>query len=180
MVKRMIAVAALAVVGVGGPASAQQYPPAVNTVTVSDTTPCPGDTITVDARTFQPGAPVTVTLVSSSLVLAGTADANGVVALQVTLPTGTPVGEHTITATGQSPSGPLSLSARITIEPSCAGAAAAAAPTRPSGALPKTGDDSSLQLAKLGLALAAVGGVITAIAVKRRKAAAAAAAATAV
>jgi LPXTG-motif cell wall-anchored protein len=173
MVKRTIALAALAVVGLAGPASAQQYPPAVNTLTVSDTTPCPGDTITVEARTFQAGAPVTVTLVSSSLVVVGNADASGAVALQATVPTGTAVGEHTITATGQSPSGPLSLSARITIEPSCAGAAAAAAPSRPSGALPKTGDDSSLQLAKLGLALAAVGGVITAVAAKRRKTAAA-------
>ena len=43
----------------------------------------------------------------------------------------------------------------------------------PSGALPRTGDDASVPLAKLGLALAAIGGVITAVAAKRRKAAAA-------
>ncbi len=39
-----------------------------------------------------------------------------------------------------------------------------------SGTLPRTGDDTSIPLAKIGLGLAAVGGVITALAAKRRKA----------
>ena len=43
------------------------------------------------------------------------------------------------------------------------------------GALPRTGDDSSIPLAKVGIALAAIGGVATAVAAKRRKAAALAA-----
>jgi LPXTG-motif cell wall-anchored protein len=38
------------------------------------------------------------------------------------------------------------------------------------GTLPRTGDDSSLPLARIGLALAAVGGVATAVAAQRRKA----------
>jgi hypothetical protein len=41
------------------------------------------------------------------------------------------------------------------------------------GGLPRTGDDTSLPLARIGLALAAAGGVVTAVAAKRRKATAA-------
>jgi hypothetical protein len=49
---------------------------------------------------------------------------------------------------------------------------AAGAPTGGgAGALPRTGQDSSLPLARVGLGLAAIGGVLTAVAAKRRKAA---------
>jgi hypothetical protein len=46
---------------------------------------------------------------------------------------------------------------------------AAGAPTGGgAGALPRTGQDSSLPLARVGLGLAAIGGVLTAVAAKRR------------
>ena len=41
---------------------AQQYPPAQNSLTVSDTTPTPGQTIDITAQTFVSGSTVTLTL----------------------------------------------------------------------------------------------------------------------
>jgi LPXTG-motif cell wall-anchored protein len=172
MIKGLIAAAALAVVAFAAPAGAQQYPPAVNFLTVSDTTPTPGQTITITGQTFAAGSSVTVTLFSDPVVLASsTADASGRIALQATIPTDTPLGAHTLTADGTAPDGtPLSLSASITVVP--ADGTGAGGSGSGSSNLPTTGDDSSIPLAKLGLALAAVGGLITAIAAKRRKAAA--------
>src|SRR5687768_7149333 len=51
MVKRLFVATAVAVVLMAAPAAAQQYPPAVNSLTVSDTTPTPGQTITAQGRT---------------------------------------------------------------------------------------------------------------------------------
>ncbi len=83
MVKRLIALGVLAVLAMAAPAAAQQYPPAVNSLTVSDTTPCPGQTITIEGRTFAPGSTATVVLTSGPVTLgSATADAAGVIALQ--------------------------------------------------------------------------------------------------
>jgi LPXTG-motif cell wall-anchored protein len=163
----------MAVVLMAAPAAAQQYPPNVNSLTVSDTTPTPGQTIGIEGRTFAAGAGVTVTMSSDAPVTLGTAtaDAVGIAALQATIPADTKLGAHTITAVGQAPDGTeLSLSVSINVVADGSGTGAA-----PSGSLPRTGDDSSIPLAKLGLALAALGGIATAVASKRRKAAAAAA-----
>jgi LPXTG-motif cell wall-anchored protein len=171
MVRRLIAVASMAVVAMAAPAAAQQYPPAVNSLACSDTTPTPGQTISVEAMTFAGGAEVTFRLAPDDVVIAtATADAGGVVTTSATIPANTSLGEHTLTASGGAPDGSkLSLTCALTVV-----AADGADDDEPSGALPRTGDDSSIPLAKLGLALAAIGGVITAVAAKRRKAAAAA------
>ncbi len=170
MIKGLIAATALAVVAFAAPAGAQQYPPAVNFLTISDTTPTPGQTVTITAGTFASGSSVTVTLFSDPVVLASsTADASGRIALQATIPTNTPLGAHTVTVDGTAPDGtPLSLSASIQVVP--AEGAAGGGSGSGSSNLPRTGDDTSIPLAKVGLALAAVGGLITAIAAKRRKA----------
>ncbi len=169
MVKRLIAATALAVVLMAAPAAAQQYPPAVNSLTVSDTTPTPGQTVGIEARTFASGATGTITLASVPVVIAtGAADADGVVALQATIPADTTLGAHTITAAGEAPDGSeLSLSVSINV---VAADGTGGGDGGGSGALPRTGDDSSIPLAKLGVALAALGGVVTAVAAKRRKA----------
>jgi LPXTG-motif cell wall-anchored protein len=165
MVRRLIAVASMAVVAMAAPAAAQQYPPAVNSLACSDTTPTAGQTISVEAMTFAGGAAVSFTLAPDNVVIASaTADAGGVVTTEVTIPAGTPPGEHTLTASGGAPDG-------STLRLTCALTVVGADGVEPSGALPRTGDDSSLPLAKLGLVLAAIGGVITAVAAKRRKAA---------
>ncbi|HET6950834.1 MAG TPA: hypothetical protein VFI47_10690 [Acidimicrobiales bacterium] len=177
MVKRLLVCAALSVVALAAPASAQQYPPAINSLTVSDTTPTPGQTIDIEARTFRTGGSVDIVLTSDPVTLAsGAADAAGVVALQGTIPTDTPLGAHTITASGPAPDGSsLTLSLSINVV-SADGAGGATAPARAaSGSLPRTGQDSTLPLARIGLGLAAAGGILTAVAAKRRKAAHAAA-----
>jgi 5'-nucleotidase len=171
MVKRLIACAALGVVALAAPAAAQQYPPAINSLTVSDTTPTPGQTITIEARTCEPGSTVTFSLSSVPVTLASAiADGAGVATVQATIPTDTPLGAHTITATCPAPDGStLTVSLAITVVPAAGAATGSGSGT---GALPRTGQDSSLPLARIGLGLAAIGGVLTAVAAKRRKSAA--------
>jgi hypothetical protein len=172
MVKRMVVAAALALGLLAAPAAAQQYPPAQNGLTVSDTTPTPGQTIDITVQTCAPGSSVMVTLDSDQVALGTpTADSSGVARLSATIPANTSLGAHTIIAvcTGADDA-PLRLTAAINVV-SAGGAGSGAG----GGGLPRTGDDSSLPLARIGLALLAAGGVVTAIAAKRRKAAAAAA-----
>jgi hypothetical protein len=170
MVKRMVVAAAVALGLLAAPAAAQQYPPAQNSLTVSDTTPTPGQTIDITARTFVAGSTVTVTLNSEPVLLGSpTSDPSGVARLSATIPASTPLGAHTIVAQGTASDGtPLTLTASINV------VAAGGSGSGTGGGLPRTGDDTSLPLARIGLALAAAGGVITAVAAKRRKAVAAA------
>jgi LPXTG-motif cell wall-anchored protein len=174
MLKRTITAAALAaglaVVLTAAPAAAQQYPPAVNSLTCDDTTPDAGQTISCTAQTFAAGATVTFTLGSEPVVVgSGAAGQNGVVTTDVTIPADTPAGPHTLTASGAAPDGStLTLTLALTV----GGDGQGAGDDDQGGNLPNTGDDSSIPLAKLGLGLAALGGIITALAAKRRKAAA--------
>ena len=167
MVKRLIALGALAVLAMAAPAAAQQYPPAVNSLTVSDTTPSPGQTITIQGQTFAEGATATVVLNSDPVTLgSATANAAGQIVLQATIPTDTPLGSHTLVASGPAPNGQmLSLSLAIEVVPAQGGGTGTSG-----GNLPRTGDSTSLPLAKVGLGLLAAGGVIYSIAAKRRKA----------
>ena len=56
MVKRMVVLAMALVALMATPAMAQQYPPNENLITVSDTTPCPGQSVTITAKGFFPDA----------------------------------------------------------------------------------------------------------------------------
>ncbi len=170
MVKRVVVAAAVVLVFLAAPAAAQQYPPAANSLTVSDTTPTPGQTIDIVAQTFVAGSDVTVTLNPESVLLGTTAaDAAGVASMSATIPASTSLGAHTIVAQGTAADDtPLTLTVSINVVAADGTSAGA-----DGGALPRTGDDSSLPLARIGLALAAVGGVVTAVAAKRRNAAAA-------
>jgi LPXTG-motif cell wall-anchored protein len=173
-VKRLIAAAVMATVLMAAPAAAQQYPPAVNSLTVSDTTPAACQTIGIEGRTFAPGASVAVSLASRPADL-GTAAAgpDGVFRFDATIPDDTPVGSHTITAAGQAPDGSqltLSVSIEVVDCDSTGTGSDDGDDGADGGTLPNTGNDSSLPLARIGLALAAIGGVITAVAAKRRKA----------
>jgi LPXTG-motif cell wall-anchored protein len=171
MLRRVFVAAGVALVALATPAAAQQYPPPVNSFTVSDTTPTPGQTITATAQTFAAGASVTMTLTSDPVVLAtATADGSGVVSTSATIPADTTLGSHTLTAAGDAPDGStLSLTVSLNVVP------ADGAGGGGTGNLPRTGDDSSIPLARIGLALAALGGVILAVSAKRRRSAAAAA-----
>ena len=166
MLKRLIALGGMVVLAMAAPAAAQQYPPAVNSLTVSDTTPSPGQTITIEGRTFAPGSTATVVLNSDPVTLgSATADALGVIALQATIPTDTPLGAHTLVATGPAPNGQmLTLSLAIQVVPAEGSGGGSGG-----GNLPNTGSNSTLPLAQVGLGLLALGGVIYAIAAKRRR-----------
>ncbi|HET9609765.1 MAG TPA: LPXTG cell wall anchor domain-containing protein [Acidimicrobiales bacterium] len=172
--KRLFAAAIMTALLMAAPAAAQQYPPAVNSLTVGCRTPAPGETVDVQARTFAAGAQVTVSL-NGAAIGSAAADGSGIASVKATIPADTARGDYDLTASGQAPDGStLELSTKISVANGCG---AAAAPAAPGGALPRTGDDSSIPLARIGLALAALGGLITALAAKRRKAAHAAAAA---
>jgi LPXTG-motif cell wall-anchored protein len=167
MVKRMLVAAVMTLGILAAPAAAQQYPPADNSITVSDTSVTPGQTIDITVRHCEPGSTASFTLTSDPVDLGtAVADEAGVASLSATIPENTSLGRHTITARG----GDLALRAAIPVDPAAAGGAAGG----PGGALPRTGDNSSIPLARVGLGLAAVGGVLTALAAKRRKQAAAA------
>ena len=109
---------------------------------------------------------------NSEPVLLGTAtaDAAGVARMSATIPANTALGAHTIVAQG---TGVRRHAADAHRQHQRGGGRRLGHAARV-GRLPRTGDDSSLPLARIGLALAAVGGVITAVAAKRRKATAAA------
>ena len=89
------AVAAAAVVWAGTPASAQTYPPPVRSITVDDTTPAPGQTITISLRTCRPG---TIALLGIDLKLVATprVGADRVARASVTVPSRLRPGRHTV------------------------------------------------------------------------------------
>ena len=108
----VIAAASTAALVVGAtPVGAQDYPPPNNFLTIDDTTPTPGQAVTIGSGTYVEGAPVTVTLESAPVSLgAPNAGSDGTISLDTAIPADTTLGEHTITATGESPSGPLTQS----------------------------------------------------------------------
>jgi hypothetical protein len=181
---------AIAVVGAVGltagfmavPAGAEGYPPAESGIAVGCTTPAPGETVTVTASGFTPGADVTVILDPGPASLGrGAADGEGAFTLDATIPDDTQPGNHTITAAGQSPDGLRSLTARVNV--TAEGCEAAGAPTpAPAGGAPAPSSDDSggggglaftgsgltMLLLQVALALAAVGGAFMALSKRRR------------
>jgi LPXTG-motif cell wall-anchored protein len=125
----------------------------------------------VTAGTFTPGSSVSFTLASAPLGTV-TADATGIATLSTTVPADAAEGEAVVAVAGESATGPLALSADVTIDADdCAPAPGAVVPG-PGGAagrdLPRTGSDV-LPLVQVGLGLAALGGLTLAIASKRRR-----------
>lgn len=163
MVKKILMLGAVLLFLTAGAAQAQTYPPGGNTVTANDTTVTPGQSITLSAQVFQPGATVTFTLFSAPVVL-GTATANssGVATLTATIPSNTTPGTHTIEATGTGSNGqPLTVVLSITV----AGAGTG---------LPVTGSSNTTPMTQVGVAAIAAGGLLVLLAKRRhdRKAAA--------
>lgn len=172
MLKRtmLVAVAVSATLVLGAAtAGAQVYPPPANFCTISDTTPTPGQTVTISCGTYLAGATVTFTFLSTPVVLGTvTADANGVATLTTAIPSDATLGDHTITVTGESAAGPLTQTIPLTVVSAGAGAGAGGVATG-AGGLPRTGTDSSLPLARTAALLIAVGGVLV-LAARRRRA----------
>ncbi|MGH9246016.1 MAG: LPXTG cell wall anchor domain-containing protein [Acidimicrobiales bacterium] len=158
MITRTLLAAVLLVVLGAGAADAQEYPPQPDFLTVSDSTVFVGQTITVTARTFQPGS--TVQFAINPPLGSGTANADGIASISATIPS-LSAGQHTITATGVDTAGaPLTVSGTVTV------VVPAEAP------LPVTGANS-LPLARIGIVAVAAGGLLVLFSRKRRAAIAA-------
>ena len=132
MIKRtLIVVGALAaMLALALPAYGQQYPPEQLFCTVSDTSPTPGQTVTVTAGTFAPGSAVSITFRSTPRFLGedDDVDESGRVVRDITIPTDATLGTHTITASGTAPDGaPRSVSTTVEVVPAGAGAGGAGA-----------------------------------------------------
>lgn len=173
--KRLVVLVVGAIGLAAAPAAADDYPPGDDLLTVSDATPCPGDSFTVTAGQFAPGSTVTVTLLPDSVLGTPAAGADGNVSLEVTLSATQALGRQTIQAAGNDDEGkPLTLTASLDVV-SCDEVPPTTAPpgTTPSGGgggnLPTTGSDSTMNLLKVGGGLAAVGGVLIALAATRRR-----------
>jgi hypothetical protein len=152
MMKRICLAGALVVLAfatLAAPAGAQYGP--TPTVTVSDTTPEPGQTITLTGQ----GCPANETvqiLFDGTVIASTTADANGNWTAQVTIPASATPGTHTLT----SRCGAVVLNVTLTVP------APAAAP------LARTGSDS-LPLARTGIALVTIGALALYAARSRRR-----------
>lgn len=168
MLKR-IAVFAVAAVGLtAAPVAAQQYPPDEITVAASDTTPCPGDAVTltgtVTGQNFPPGSTVVLTQDGTTELGTVTSDGDGDFSLEITIPVDA-TGTHTITATSTGLEGRT-----VTFDTSFEVVDCDVTTTTvPGGALPETGSNSTMPLVRAGVALAALGGVLLAVAAKRRR-----------
>ena len=164
MVKRLLALSAVLLVAVAGPAYAGEGYTDEDTVTVSDTTATPGQPITVSAKTFEPGSTVTFSLSGTGVVGTAVADSAGVATLTFDIPADATVGAHTVEASGTGADGlPLTVSTTIEV----LGAAAA-------GDLPTTGSANTLSMTQLAVAAVVGGGLLVLLANKRRSAKAAA------
>lgn len=75
----------------------------------------PGSLVTISGGGFNPGATVALTIESDPVSLGSvTASATGAITATVTIPAGLEEGNHTIKATGESPTGTLVLSQAVT------------------------------------------------------------------
>lgn len=174
MVRRSIAFAAaalVAVLGLATAAQAQEYPPAPDSLTVSDSTVVAGASVTATAQVCAPGETVTF---SFDGTVVGTAEANasGVATLTFAIPAGTAPGSYTLTAT----CGGQTLSNTITVEAGQGtGTVTTPAAVTPVGtggtggatALPRTGSDGAGTMARIGVVLVAAGGL--ALVLSRRR-----------
>lgn len=173
MLLRTIGAAALGLLLLASPAAAQYggggdggttttTPAGGDQASTSDSSVSAGQVVTISAQCFLPGSTVTFTD-GRSFNGTGTADSSGVASVQYTVPPGNePI---TITASGTGCDGGAQvLDVHLTREPG--------APTATGGAdLPRTGDDSSLPLSRLGMALVAAGGAVAYVARRRQHAA---------
>lgn len=177
MFKKVLAAAALtlaAVFAVPMAAHAAGYVPSSN-VTVSDSTPAPGETVIVNFKSssFLPGESVQFTLtgqdaasaslaslhaVINSKSIVKPATATGAVSVAVTLPTDA-TGTYTLTATGATSGNVATVS--LTVAPADAGAGSG--PVSSSGGLAQTGSTVSLIAIWVAGGLVLLGGAFVAV-----------------
>ena len=144
------ALAALLLVALPTVAHAQNYTTRTGNLGVSDPTPFAGQTITATGSGFGSNASVTITQESQPVTLkTTTANAQGQLNTQITIPSNTTPGNHTLRATGRSSDGgTLVLSANIVVSRNGSTGDAA---------LARTGPSSPIGMAGIGLLLAVAG-----------------------
>lgn len=159
MFRRSVLMGIVALLALPAVAGAQQYPPSVANLTVSDSTPGAGQQVSVTGSGFAPGANVVITFESTPVTLATVvADAAGAFTTVVTIPANATPGTHTINATGTGAGGGiLVLSAQVTVGGTSG------------GTLAKTGGNGILPLLLVAAGLVLVGGVLI-VSVRRRQA----------
>lgn len=155
----VLAVGALVMLGFASTASAQtpppaEYPPVTCTVQVTIS----GNTVTVivTCTGFQPGVTITVTI-DGAVAGETVVGPNGEAVLDADI--ANTCGAHTFSATDGT----------TTVDGTFDVPCGPATPVQPAGTLPFTGSDS-LPVAQLGVALLAVGALITVVVRKRRAA----------
>jgi len=136
--------------GPAAPAHAQQYQGCQ--ATVSDVTVAPGQTITVTGSGADPGD--TVTAAINSTIGSGDADANGNFSFPATVPADLSPGTYTLTV--RCGDGATDIIIEVGLIPVS------------TGPVPRTGSNSPLPFAKLGIALIAAGGLALAVSRRRR------------
>ena len=164
-----VSLAGAAVLGLSAsPAAAPaKYPPAAggNQAGVTDSTPVPGQTVTVDSGdgAFPAGTVVTVTVPGTSISGTATADANGNAEFTFQSPNQAGRYEVVFTAGGDT------VTVGFTVVAAASGAPGQGQGTGGNSALPRTGSDSIVPLTITGLALVGVGGGIVVAARRRRQ-----------
>jgi hypothetical protein len=150
---RILAIVVMSTIGVLWATPAFAYGPNAPVVSLSASTAPPGGSLTVTGSSFQPGEGITIVLHSlPATVGTTTADPSGNFSTTVTIPADTPLGSHTITATGNT-SG-TTASAGILVSTSTASGTASGS----SGGVASTGSSGG-SLAFTGADLAATAGV---------------------
>lgn len=169
MLKRLgitiaILLAAFAPALVASSAHAAQYPPGGNGETASVQAVTPGGTVTFRAEIFRPGSRVVFRLFSTPVELGSAiADADGVATLTATIPANTPLGNHTVKASGIAPDGsPLTVSVPLVVANRVVNGVAVF------DDVARTGSSNALPLARAGVATVAAGALLVVIARKRR------------
>jgi LPXTG-motif cell wall-anchored protein len=179
MTKRLLLVIGLAAglaLASSAPAGAQEddgYPPDVFFLTVSDATPFPGQTITASGAMTPGSTSISFTFFSQPVGLGSTTpNPDGTFSSSVTIPSDATLGDHTLSATDST-----GLTLSVALDVVAPGDAAdddegvtAAAPgaAGAAGALPRTGDDTSLPLLRVGAVLVAAGGLLLFLTRRRR------------
>jgi hypothetical protein len=143
------------------PARAQQYPPQPASLEASAQAVVPGGPVTFTAEGFGANTTVTFTLFSTPVELGkALANANGVATLTARIPLDTPLGNHTVKATGVDPQGrPLTVSVPLVVASRVENGRAVFA---------RTGSSNAAPIARAGVAAVAVGALLALVARKRR------------
>jgi hypothetical protein len=154
---RILAIVAISVIGVLWATPAFAYGPNAPVVGLSTSIIPPGGSLTVSGSSYQPGEGITIVLHSfPATVGTTTADPSGNFSTTVTIPSDTPLGNHTITATGNT-SGTTASAGILVATSSTSGAGGASSGS--SGGVASTGSSSGGSLAFTGADLAATAGV---------------------